>query len=48
MSEFKGQLLGMVLVIAIFAAIAVGVKTMFTNEVSSISEQFSTALNNSI
>lgn len=44
MSEFKGQLLGMVLVIVLFAAISVAMKTMFTNEVSQISEQFTAAI----
>lgn len=44
MSEFKGQLLGMVLVIAIFAVVAVSLKGMFTSEVAEISNRLSTAL----
>ncbi len=44
MSEFKGQLLGMVLVIAIFAVVAVSLKGMFTSEVTEISNRLSTAL----
>lgn len=45
MSEFKGQLLGMVLVILVFAAIAGSMKGMFSKEVSAISSKFDTALN---
>lgn len=41
MSEIKGQLLGMILVIAIFAAISTVIVTMFKNEVSGISSQMS-------
>jgi flagellar biogenesis protein FliO len=41
MSEIKGQLLGMILVIAIFAAISTVVVKMFKNEVNGISSQMS-------
>ncbi len=44
MSEFKGQLLGMVLVIVVFAAISVAMKTMFTNEVNAVSSQFNSVI----
>ena len=47
MSEFKGQLLGMVLVILVFAAIAGAMKGMFSKEVNAISDKFTTALNSS-
>lgn len=41
MSEIKGQLLGMILVIAIFAAISAAVVGMFKDEVTGISSQMS-------
>jgi hypothetical protein len=40
MSEFKAQLLGMLLVILVFVGISAAVTTMFQNETESISNAF--------
>ena len=38
MSEVKGQLLGVVLVIALFGILATSLKTVFKNQVSDIND----------
>lgn len=44
MSEIKGQLLGMILVILVFSAISATVVQMFTTEVGNVSSNFSSAI----
>lgn len=44
MSEIKGQLLGMILVILVFSAISATVVGMFNTEVGNVSSQFNSAL----
>ena len=39
MSEIKGQLLGIILVIMVFGIVAAGLTTVFTNLTSSVSSQ---------
>ena len=44
MSEFKASLLGMVLTLAIFGAIAGTIKNVFTTEASDINTRYSTVV----
>ena len=44
MSEIKGQLLGIILVIIIFGAVATGMATIFTNMTSSVSSEMAKAI----
>ena len=43
MSEVKGQLLGVVLVIALFGILATSLKTVFKNQVSDINDNVGTS-----
>lgn len=44
MSEIKGQLLGIILVIIVFGVVAAGVSTVFQNLTSSVSEEVAKAV----
>lgn len=44
MSEIKGQLLGIILVIIIFGAVAGGLATVFQNMTSSVSSEMAKAI----
>lgn len=44
MSEIKGQLLGIILVIMVFGIVAAGLTTVFTNLTSSVSSEVTDAL----
>lgn len=44
MSEIKGQLLGIILVIMVFGIVAAGLTTVFTNLTSSVSSEVSKAV----
>ncbi|MDD2433871.1 MAG: hypothetical protein WC196_00835 [Bacilli bacterium] len=44
MGEFKAQILGIILVLSIFAALSSPVKTSFTNAWSAISNQISSQI----
>ena len=44
MSEIKGQLLGIILVIMVFGIVAAGLTTVFTNLTSSVSNEVSKAV----
>ncbi|MDY0214871.1 MAG: hypothetical protein RBS24_05075 [Bacilli bacterium] len=43
MSELKGQLFGIILVILMFAAVGAGLATMFSNNINEINQQESQA-----
>jgi len=45
MSEIKGQLLGIILVIMVFGIVAAGLTTVFTNLTSSVSSEVTKAMN---
>ena len=47
MSEIKGQLLGIILVIMVFGIVAAGLTTVFRNLTSSVSSQVTNAINTS-
>ena len=44
MSEIKGQLLGIILVIMVFGIVAAGLTTVFTNLTSSVSSEVAKAV----
>ncbi len=44
MSEIKGQLLGIILVIMVFGIVAAGLTTVFTNLTSSVSSEVGKAV----
>lgn len=43
MSEIKGQLLGIILVIIVFGVVAAGISTVFTNLTNSVSSEVAKA-----
>lgn len=45
MSEIKGQLLGIILVIMVFGIVAAGLTTVFKNLTSSVSSEVNGAIN---
>ena len=47
MSEIKGQLLGIILVIMVFGIVAAGLTTVFKNLTSSVSSQVNDAITTS-
>ena len=47
MSEIKGQLLGIILVIMVFGIVAAGLSTVFRNLTNSVSSQVTNAVNTS-
>lgn len=44
MSEIKGQLLGIILVIIVFGVVAVGISTVFQNLTNSVSSEVAKAV----
>ena len=45
MSEIKGQLLGIILVIMVFGIVAAGLTTIFTNLTNTVSSEVTQAVN---
>lgn len=45
MSEIKGQLLGIILVIMVFGIVAAGLTTVFTNLTNSVSSEVTKGIN---